>query len=220
MRRLIAVALAVSSIASIPLPFEEQLLHQAAAVLARVLDTPRPAIPQSVLARARAVVVMPGVKGDWPAGSRSLDGTGVLSARGAAREHWSPPAIVGMRGAIAAKFDIDRLDIIVIAQTARGLDALLAESRWLPGSVMIAPGPVDEGEASDADLVGYVRFEHYFAGVAIDQWTIESLKDANAVLYGKGYSTESIVQGLGFFQLRPAARAWRNTLAELFGRMS
>jgi lipid-binding SYLF domain-containing protein len=220
MRRLIAVALAVGSIASIPLPFEEQLLHQATAVLAHVLDAPRPAIPQSVLARARAVLVMPGVKGDRPADDRSLNATGVLSARGATPEHWSPPAIVGLRGAIAAKFDVDNFDIVVIAQTGRGFDALIAERQWLPGSVTIAPGPVNEGAAIDADLVAYALFENYFGGIAIDEWTVESSKDANAVLYGKGYSTESVVRGLGFFQLRPAARAWRNTLAVLFGQMS
>ncbi len=220
MRKLIVVALAVSSIASIPLPFEEQLLQQAATVLTRVLDTPRPAIPQSVLERTRAIVVVPGASTQWSLGDRGSAMTGVLSARGATPDHWSPPAIVGLRGAIAAKLDVDNFDVILIAQTARGLDALMAERQWLPGSVVIAPGPVIEGEAIDGDLVAYVRFENYVAGVAIDEWTIESLKDANAVLYGKGYSTESIVRGLGFFQLQPAARAWRNTLAEVFGRMS
>lgn len=216
MRKLMVVALAVSSLATIPQLFEEQLLHRATAVLQHVLDAPRPAIPQDVLARARAVVVLPAVAGGLSP-DRALKMAGVLSARGATLEHWSPPALVELRGRLAI---VDAADVILIAQTARGLDALMAEGEGLLGSVGIAPGPLSDGERNKADLLAYVRFDNYFGGVAIDEWSIESSNDGNAALYGKGYSTEAVVRGQGFFQLRPAARAWREMLADLFRQAS
>jgi lipid-binding SYLF domain-containing protein len=220
MRKLIVVALAVGAMAPTPLLPEEQLIHRATSVLVRVLDAPAPAIPQSVLERARAIVIVPGGSARPSFGDSGSRMSGVLSARGASPDHWSPPAIVELRGAIAPTLDVNDLDVIVVAQTGRGLNALMADGGWLPGGVVIAAGPIAEDESVAADLVAYVRFENYFAGVTIDDWTIESAKDANAALYGKGYSTASIVRGQGFFHLRPAARAWHETLAELFGRMS
>jgi len=65
-----------------------------------------------------------------------------------------------------------------------------------------------------------LRFENYLAGAAIGAWSLEPLKDANAILYSTGYSSEDIAQGRGFFQRRPVARAWREALAGLFGRIS
>jgi len=220
MRKLIVVALAASSIAWVPHLFEEQLISRATAALVRVLDAPAPAIPQSVLERTRAIVVVPGgsVRPSFSAGTSTM--TGVLSARGASLDHWSPPAIVELNGTIAPTLDVNDLDVIVIAQTGRGLNALMTDAAWLPGSVVIASGPVNEDEHTAADLVAYVRFGNYFAGVTIEDWTIKSVTEANAALYGKGYSTEAVVRGFGFFQVRPAARAWRETLAELFGRTS
>ena len=220
MRKLMVAVLAVSAMASTPLLPEELLIHRATSVLARVLDAPAPAIPQRVLERARAVIVVPGGSPRPPLGDGGSLMSGVLSARGAAPDHWSPPAIVELRGAIAPTLDVTSLDVIVVAQTGRGLNALMADGEWYPGAVVIAAGPINDEERLGADLVAYVRFDNYFAGVTIDDWTIESSKDANAVLYGRGYSTEAIVRGQGFFHLRPAARAWRETLAELFGRMS
>ena len=96
----------------------------------------------------------------------------------------------------------------------------MAEGGWQPGSVAIEPGPVSAGERITADILGYVRFDNYFAGAAVNGWTIESMDDANTALYGKGYSTVDVVRGHGYFQLRPAARAWREMLADLFGEAS
>ena len=220
MRKLIIGALAVGSMASVPILLEEQLIRRATSALERVLDAPTPAIPQTVLERTRAIVVVPRINAIGSPGDRRSTMTGVLSARGATLEHWSPPAIVELRGAIAPRFEIDHLDVIVIAQTGRGLNALMTDGEWLPGTVAIAPGPMNDGEAIDGDLLAYVRLENYFASVAINDWTIESAKDANAALYGKTYSTEAIVRGQGFFHLRPAARGWREMLAALFRRTS
>ena len=72
----------------------------------------------------------------------------------------------------------------------------------------------------NADLVAYMRFEHYFAGVAVDDWIVQEMTASNAALYGRPYSTDEIVRGAGFFHAPQAARMWREALANYFREMS
>ena len=53
----------------------------------------------------------------------------------------------------------------------------------------------------NADLLAYMQFENYFAGVTIDDWVIQEMTASNAVLYGRPYSTDDIVRGAGFFHI-------------------
>ena len=46
------------------------------------------------------------------------------------------------------------------------------------------------------------------------------MRDSNAVLYGRPYSTDDIVRGAGFFHVPASARRWRETLARYFRKMS
>ncbi len=72
----------------------------------------------------------------------------------------------------------------------------------------------------NADLVAYVQFDSYFAGVAVNDWIVQEMKASNARLYGRPYSTDEIVRGAGFFHLPQAARMWRDALASYFREMS
>ena len=65
-----------------------------------------------------------------------------------------------------------------------------------------------------------MQFEHYFAGVAVDEWIVQEMKASNAVLYGRPYSTDEIVRGAGFFHVPRAARTWREALTNYFREMS
>src|SRR5688572_3068422 len=156
---LIALFVATSTIVS-----EEELLQKATGVFARAVDTPASAIAAAVLMRASAIAVVPGAVSD---GVR-YRGNGIMSARGAGPDHWSPPAVIAFEGAIPIDLDHGEADFIIIAQTRRGLDQLL-DGRIAALSHRIEPGAIGHTSPRriDADLIAYIGFDRYFAGVTI-----------------------------------------------------
>jgi lipid-binding SYLF domain-containing protein len=116
----------------------------------------------------------------------------------------------------------DTLDFVLIALTARGLDHL-SQARFVsPVIHPIHPGPVGQNTRAlaNADLLAYMQFGDYFAGVTIEDWMISEEKASNARLYGRPYATDEILRGDGFFHLPPAALLWRNALIAYFNRMT
>lgn len=210
---LIALIVATSTIVA-----EDELLQSAAVVFADAVDTPAAAISAAVLMKASAIAVIPDAVRD---GSRYY-GKGVMSARGARPEYWSPAAIIAFEGAIPLALDNGKADFVVIAQTRRGLDHLLNGRLGSALSRPIAPGAIGHSSPAriDADLVGYIHFDKYFAGVTIDDWAVDDLPASNEALYGRPYSADDIVRGAGFFRLPPGARVWRDVIASYFREMS
>jgi lipid-binding SYLF domain-containing protein len=213
---LLSLSSAPSAIA--PTHFEDELLHNATLVFQRAIDDRTAAIPASVLTRAYAIAVFPQMVKEE---ARYL-GEGVMSARGANPFYWTPPAVIALEGAIPLDLEGRTVDFVLVAQTRRGLDDLIEERFVSPVVVPIEPGPLgrDPRVRLNADLLGYMQFGNYFAGVTIGDWTIRELKPFNARLYGRPYSTEEIVRGSGFFHLPPTARAWRDTIVDYFREMS
>ena len=184
------LALIALMVATSTIAVEDELLQNAAAVFAHAVDTPAAAIPAAVLMRASAIAVVPQAVKD---GSRYY-GKGVMSAR----------------------------DFIIIAQTRRGVDHLLDDRLGSTLSRAIAPGGIGHSALTriDADLIGYIHIDRYFAGVTIDGWAVDDLPASNEALYGRPYSADDIVRGAGFFRLPHGARIWRDVLARYFREMS
>jgi lipid-binding SYLF domain-containing protein len=196
----------------------EDLLREATFVFERAVDERAAAIPLSVLLRARAIAVFPhAVKQE-----ARYSGEGIMSARGATPNYWTPPAVLEFEGAIPLDLESRNVDFIFVAQTARGLDYMIQDRFVSPVIIPIAPGAIgyDTPVRIDADLLAYMHFADYFAGVTVDDWMISQSKAGNALLYGRPYSTDDIVHGSGFFHLPPAARSWRNALMACFREMS
>ena len=210
---LIALFLATTAIAD-----EDVLLQNAATVFARSVARPAAAIPAAVLMRASAIAVIPGAVRN---GGRYY-GTGVMSARGARPDYWSPPAIIAFEGAIPLDLDGREADFVLIAQTRRGLDHLLDGRLGSAISRRIVPGAIGHSSPVrfDADLVAYIHLDRYFAGVTIDGWAVDDLPASNEALYGRPYSADDIVRGAGFFRLPHGARLWRDVIASYFREMS
>ena len=184
----------------------------------RAVDTPPAAIPASIMMRARGIAVIPVA---FKEGAR-YSGLGVLSAQGANPAYWTPPAVFAFEGAIPLDLETDVLDFVLVAQTARGLDYLSLPRFVSPVIRPIVPGPVGQNTRArlTADLLAYMQFGDYFAGVTVEDWMITEMTSSNARLYGRPYTTDEIVRGDGFFYLPPAARLWRNALTAYFNRMS
>ena len=210
---LIAFIVATSTIAA-----ENELLQNAALVFADAVDTPVAAIPAAVMMRASAIAVIPGAVKD----GTHYYGKGVMSARGARPDSWSPPAVIAFEGAIPLDLDTGEADFVIIAQTRRGLDHLVNGRLGSAISRPMAPGAIGHSSPAriEADLVAYIHIDKYFAGVTIDGWAVDDLPASNEALYGRPYSADDIVRGAGFFRLPSGARVWRDVLAGYFREMS
>ncbi len=203
--------------ANTPLAAPDEILRNATLVLRRVLDTSSPAIPASVMMRARGIAVFPAARAD----GEMYYGLGVMSASGADRTRWSPPAVLNFRGTIPVDLDATNIDFFFVALTPRGLD-YLTQNLKSPIKRPIYPGPIgqDTAERLDADLVWYIGFDNYFAGVSVDSWTIVDIRSMNSQLYRREYTADEIVRGAGFFNSPPSARAWLDALADYFRETS
>jgi lipid-binding SYLF domain-containing protein len=218
---IVSGALAGLSLASVtsatsPISDEDELLRKATLVFERAVDTPAAVIPAAILMRASAIAVIPAAVKD---GNRYY-GSGVVSARGARPDYWTPPAVLAFEATIPLDLDAAMLDFIVVAQSRRGLDYLVAP-RFANSGAMVAGALGHSTPARmGADLVAYVQFDNYFAGITIDDWAVHEMKQSNAALYGRAYSTDEIIRGAGFFHLPRSARDWRDALADYFRQMS
>ena len=202
--------------ANTPPAAPDELLRNATLVIRRALDTSSAAIPASIMARARGLAVFPAARTD----GGMYYGLGVMSARGANPLRWTPPAVLNFRGAIPIDLDAASVDFVFVALTSRGLDYIT--DQMLPVPMRIHPGPLgqDTREQMAADVVGYLEFGDYFAGVSVENWTIVGMSSANQQLYGRPYSTDEMVRGAGFFNPPPASRAWLEALADYFHETS
>jgi len=210
--------LSTTSFATEATLLEDELLRDATLVFQRAVDTPAAAIPASILMQARAIAVIPAAVKD----EVLYRGLGVVSVRGAIPANWTPPAVIAFEGAIPVNLEATTVDFVLVARTPRGLDYLTQERFASPVTQPIVAGPLGQHTAvrMSADLVAYMQFGDYFAGVAVEDAMIAADRSSNARLYGTPWSTEDIVRGAGFFRLPPAARHWRDALAAYFREMS
>jgi lipid-binding SYLF domain-containing protein len=215
---LAGLSLTHSVTATSPISEEDELLKNATLVFSRAVDTPAAAIPAAVLIRATGIAVIPAAMGQ---GNR-YQGRGVLSARGARPDDWTPPAVIDVEGTIPFDLEAGSIDVVLVAQTRRGLDSLAQDGSSREIARSIAPGPLGHSApaGSHADVLAYMQFARYFAGVTVTDWVVREVKDSNAILYGRPYSTDDIVRGAGFFHLPAAARMWRDAIADYFRAMS
>lgn len=194
------------------------LFHHATTVLQRALNVPESAIPAATMSRARAIAVFPKV---WKDESIYF-GTGVLSARGGLRDAWTPPAIVAIQGRLPIELEVEAIDLILIALTPNGLNYLTRDRYASPVLWPIHPGTLGRNSrpARDADLVAYMTFANFFAGVTIEDWEITALTERNKSLYGYPYSTFDLAYDTDRASLPSGARDFVGTLMTYFRRES
>lgn len=213
---LAGLSLTPTASATSPVSTEDELLQNATLVFSRAVNTPAAAIPAAVLLRATGIAVIPAAMKD---GAR-YHGKGVMSARGARPDSWTPPAVISFEGGIPLNLEASTLDFVIVAQSRRGLDCL-TQARYASAHT-IAAGALGHNTppGMNGDLLAYAQFDDYFAGVTIDQWVLQEMTTSNAALYGRPYSTDDIIRGAGFFHLPTTARRWREALAEYFRKMT
>ena len=196
---------------------ETDRVTEAARVLEEVLAAPDKGVPQAIIEKAQAIVVIPStVKGALLIGAQR--GKGVMSARSATG--WSAPAFVTLTGgSLGLQIGGQATDIVLVVTNERGIENLAQNTFKIGGDASVAAGPVGrEATAStdyrmQAQILSYSRSRGLFAGVSLAGSTIRADRDANERIYGIGYSTRNIVVER---KVEPtaAAQEWLKVLAE------
>jgi len=176
---------------------ETDRLTEAARVLDEVLAAPDKGVPESIIDKAQAIVVIPStVKGALIIGAQR--GKGVMSAKTASG--WSAPAFVTLTGgSLGFQIGGQATDIVLVVVNERGIDNLAQNTFKIGGDASVAAGPVGREAAASTDyklqaqILSYSRSRGLFAGVSLAGSTIRADRNANEKIYGVGYSTRNIV---------------------------
>jgi lipid-binding SYLF domain-containing protein len=200
-RKVAAAVLAVCVLTLAPRVVAQQAetdrLTEAARVLDEVLAAPDKGVPESILDKAQAIVVIPStVKGALLIGAQR--GKGVMSVKSASG--WSAPAFVTLTGgSFGLQIGGQATDIVLVVMNERGIENLAQNTFKIGGDASVAAGPVGrEATAStdykmQAQILSYSRSRGLFAGISLAGSTIRADRDANERIYGVGYSTKNIV---------------------------
>ena len=196
---------------------ETDRLIEAARVLEEVLSAPDKGVPEAIIEKAQAVVVIPStVKGALLIGAQR--GKGVMSARSASG--WSAPAFVTLTGgSVGLQIGGQATDIVLVVVNERGIENLAQNTFKIGGDASVAAGPVGrEATAStdykmQAQILSYSRSRGLFAGVSLAGSTIRADRNANEKIDGVGYSTKNVVVER---KVEPtaAAEAWLKVLQD------
>lgn len=153
---------------------------------------------QSVLRRARAVMICPRVfKAGFLLGGQG--GTCVLTARDGGGS-WSSPAFYSLGGAsIGFQAGIQDAEVAFLIMTQKGLTAIMDSQFKVgadAGATFIDLGGGVEGATSmaiNADVVGFSRARGLFAGISLGGSVLSSKSEWNAAYYGRPVGVQQIV---------------------------
>jgi lipid-binding SYLF domain-containing protein len=180
---------------------EEGRLLTATEVLDDVESMPDQRLPDTLLAHAYGIAVIPDVtKIAFFFGGRH--GNGVLTVRDTLTSPWSNPVFIALTGGSwGLQAGAQSSDIILVFTTKSGIDGITGGKLTLGADASVAAGPVGrQGSAATdvslAEIYSYARTRGLFGGIAVDGSVIAIDKSANEDLYGKkGVTAGEIFSG-------------------------
>jgi lipid-binding SYLF domain-containing protein len=181
---------------------EEGRLLTATEVLQEVKAMPDVRLPDTLLAHAYGIAVIPDVtKIAFIFGGRH--GNGVLAVRDKLNSPWSNPVFVSLTGGSwGLQAGAQSSDIILVFTTRAGIEGLAGGKLTLGADASVATGPVGrQGSAAtdiqfNAEIYSYARTRGLFGGIALDGSVLSIDKSANASLYHKpGVTASEIFSG-------------------------
>lgn len=180
---------------------EEGRLLTAMEVLDDVQGMPDQRLPDTLLAHAYGIAVIPDVtKIAFLFGGRH--GNGVLTVRDSLNAPWSDPVFIALTGGSwGLQAGAQSSDIILVFTTRGGIEGITGGKLTLGADASVAAGPVGrQGSAATdvslAEIYSYARSRGLFGGIALDGSVIAIDKSANADFYGKrGVTASEIFSG-------------------------
>jgi lipid-binding SYLF domain-containing protein len=179
---------------------QETTVHQAIAVLDKIMEIPESAIPPSLLGNAYGIAIIPGVvKGAFIIGGRY--GEGVLMVRNSGGG-WSNPTFLSIGGgSFGWQIGGQSTDVILVFKSQRSIENIKKGKFTLGADAAVAAGPVGrrvEG-ATDvmlkAEILSYSRSRGFFAGVSLEGSVLNILWKDNGTYYGRNVTVDDIFFG-------------------------
>jgi len=177
---------------------DQETLGNAATVLQGMLDAK--SVPESLLAKANCVIVLPSVKkGAFLVGGTG--GRGPMSCRGGKNftGKWSAPAMLDIGGAsFGMQVGGSSTDFVLIVMSRTAVDKVLEGKTKIGSDMTAAAGPsgaTSTGSVGGTDILTYGRASGLFAGMSLSGASLSPDDDANERLYGKGATARDIVLG-------------------------
>jgi lipid-binding SYLF domain-containing protein len=215
---LCVAAMAASAVAQSDKPKLDERLTSARTVIEEVMGTPDKAIPQSILAGASCVVVIPSFKKGAFVGGVQY-GQGVATCR--TGHGWSAPVFVRLEGA-SFGFQIggQATDLVLVDMNQAGLQHALASKVKLGADAAASAGPVGRNAQASTDASMHAEFLTYsrsrglFAGIDLTGDTLSQNGDDTRVFYGSDIKYNSLLHG--DVETPAAARGFVGAVAHYF----
>ncbi len=143
---------------------------------------------RDLLKDAKGVFIAPQIlKGAFVVGASG--GSGVFMVKDAEGK-WSQPAFYTIGSAsFGLQIGGEASEVVLLAMTDRGVDALLSDSVKLGADVGVAAGPVGIGASAatanlSADIISFARSKGLFAGISLDGAVVKVRDTLNDAYYG------------------------------------
>ena len=193
-------------------------IGHATAVLQEIMATPDKGIPQSILAGASCVVVIPAYKkaafivgGDY--------GQGVATCR--TGHGWSGPVFVqATGGSFGFQIGGQSTDLVLVAMNQGGLQHMLGSKFKLGGDAAVAAGPVGRNAQASTDATLHAEFLTYsrsrglFAGIDLTGTYLGQNTDDTRTEYGADVPFKTVL--MGGQNTQPNAVNFVHTVAKYF----
>jgi len=174
-------------------------LTNAANTLTEIMASPDKSIPQSILAGAACVVVIPKYKkGAFVVGAQY--GQGVATCR---TDHgWSAPVFVQLTGgSFGWQIGGQSTDLVLVAMNQDGLQEMLKNKFKIGGDAAASAGPVGRNAQAGTDwklnaqFLTWSRSKGLFAGIDLDGTTLSQNQDDTRTFYGADIPFQTVLSG-------------------------
>ncbi len=143
---------------------------------------------------AKAVLIIPTLgKGGFILGG--YGGSGCMLARDEKLDEWSYPAFYTL-GGLTFGFQIGGAvdELVLMAITPKGLDAMLTSSFKLGADASVALGPIGTGlKGATADILAFSRSKGLFGGLTVEGAVVATRDSWNRAYYGKDLRPSEIL---------------------------
>jgi SH3 domain-containing YSC84-like protein 1 len=183
-------------------------LKDAELVLTEMAGSFDTGIPKSLLAKARCVVIVPGVK-KAALGVGGQYGRGYISCRldqpssaNTAPSRWSAPGGIRIEGgSVGLQIGGAETDVILLVMNQRGVDRLLTNNFKVGADAAVAAGPVGREATAQTDItmraemLAWSRSRGVFAGISLQGSTLRDDGGENKELYGREIDNREVITG-------------------------
>jgi lipid-binding SYLF domain-containing protein len=203
--RHIAISLIVACVAALPAPAgaddamtARQLVERARLSFESMMVAPEMEGLRDLLKTAKGAFIAPQVlRGAFIFGVSG--GSGVFFARAETPGNWNGPAFYTIgEASFGFQAGADASEVVLVAMTERGVNALLSTSVKLGADASVAAGPVGIGVRGatanvSVDLVSFSRSKGLYGGVSVDGAIVATRSSLNSAYYGREVSTQDIL---------------------------